>query len=450
MSFVHVRQEFQSVGHGTFFTGNVRDFHGRRFCWVYDCGSKRPTRVEQAIKALAYSQYWSGDVELDMVAVSHFDDDHINGLELLLQRHSVKWLVLPFMGIKTRLAHASSLMQGEASSATTAAFTMDPVKYLADRGLSDRIGSILLIRGGPEGGAADGGGELPEKDRSGGPENFSWEDSPEDAAQYPAGFFDSYAAGNPQVKVLSHRKPMKASGGLPFEFVFYNTSLPGGTAKRSKLPLSAVQSDVDLIFRTYRLQDPLRKPRSGWRKSLIRCYDKHFGSKGPERNNISLCVLARPLVDAHLHPYCSLGAYCGPHAAHWSQFCSDWPRCPYCWPYIDSASADLDSQRSDRQALLLTGDLALDSQEIEAMQKHFGLWRWNEIGVTQVPHHGSQHSWETGNAAGFGSSQFVQCVPTVSKHNDHPHPIVVADLSNAPVHVANYENSVVHDFCFRV
>lgn len=448
MDLVHVRQEFQSVGHGTFFTGSVRNFHGRRFCWVYDCGSKRPTRVEQAITALAYSQRWPDDVELDMVAVSHFDDDHINGLELLLQRHSVKWLVLPFMDIKTRLAHASSLMQGEASSATTAAFTMNPVKYLADRGLSDRVGSLLLIRGGAER-ALDGGGELPESHRSGSPENFRWEDSLEDAAQYPAGFFDIPVAGNPQVKVLSHRHPVKASGGLPFEFVFYNTSLPGGAAKRSKLPLSEVQNDVDLIFRTYRLQDPLRKPRSGWRKSLVRCYDKHFGSKGPERNNISLCVLARPLVGANLHSYCSLGAYCGPPAAHWSRFCANWPNCPYCWQYIDSAGLDSRSHRSDRLSLLLTGDLALNSQQIEAMENHFGSWRWKEIGVTQVPHHGSQHSWETGNAACFGSSQFVQCVPTVSKHNDHPHPIVVADLGNAHVHVANYENSVVHDFCFR-
>lgn len=450
MNTVHVWQQFQSVGHGTFFTGSVRDEHGASFSWAYDCGSKRPTRVGEAVASLEYSQDWPTDHALDMVAVSHFDDDHINGLELLLARHRVKYLVLPFLGIKARLAHISSAMEGEPSSASMAAFAMDPVRYLMDRGLSDRVGSVLLIRGGRGDRAADGGDELPFTPQPGDPANFRPDRLPPDAGEYPEGFFDGPAAGRPQVKVLSHLRPVRASGGLPFEFVFYNTALPSGGAKRSGLPISAVQNDVDLIFRTYRLQDPHRKPRNGWRDSLKRCYDKHFGKLGNERNSISLCVLARPIVDAATYPRCASVIYNGPCPPLSPLVGHLLRHHPYTWHFLGFTELRPMKGPSDRQALLLTGDLALDADEIESMQTHFGLHRWNEIGLAQVPHHGSQHSWKKGNAALFGASRFVQCVPTVSKHHDHPHPIVVADLGSALAHVADYENSVVHHFCFRV
>ena len=60
---VHVWQQFQSVGHGTFFTGNIRDSSGASFSWAYDCGSKRPTRVSEAIASLDYTQDWPSDHE---------------------------------------------------------------------------------------------------------------------------------------------------------------------------------------------------------------------------------------------------------------------------------------------------------------------------------------------------------------------------------------------------
>lgn len=450
MGFIQVMHQFHAVGHGTFFTGNVESFDGACFRWGYDCGSKRPSRVAEAVGMLTYSQAWPQGVELEMVVVSHFDNDHINGLELLLERHKVRRLVLPYMSLKTRLAHVSSTDPGEACSASTALFTMNPAKYLDDRGLSDRVGTIVLVRGGGDDGALDGGEPLSDSGDPNAPENFEWENFPADAEQYPQAFFASAVKGKSQVQVLSHRRPFRASKGLPFEFVFYNSALPSGEAKRSGLPLSAVQSDVDFIFRTYRLQEPGCKPRRDWRKRIRECYDRHFGSNGNERNDISLCVMARPLVDEVRYPDCTLTTL---SAHHWNSGrapCSQWPRCPWCWPSGGWSGRASWIGQSNRQALLLTGDLALNEAEIRAMQRHFGLWRWQQIGLTQVPHHGSQHSWKVGNAAKFGGSQFVQCIPTVSKHNDHPHPAVVADLGTTATHVANYEDSVLRGFCFKV
>lgn len=444
MSTIHVWQQFQSVGHGTFFTSSVSDSNRVSFSWAYDCGSKRSTRVADAIASLEDTQGWSSDHELDMVAVSHFDADHINGLETLLTQHRVKCLVLPFLSVQARLAQTFTTADDETTSAAMAAFAIDPVRYLGDRGLSNRVDSILLIRGDPSDRAVDDGDELPDLSQREVPRS----NLTPDAQEYPPGYFDVPTEGNPQVKVQSHGSPLRALNGLPFEFVFYNTSLPGGVAKRSGLPISAVQNDVDLIFRTYRLQQPLRKPRSGWRDSLKRCYDKHFGKLGNERNNTSLCVLARPLVDALAHPHCESMVYSWPFP-ELPPFDFRWPhdRWAYCLEFVEVGHV---IKRSDRQALLLTGDLALNSNEIMSMQAHFGARRWNEIGLTQVPHHGSQHSWKIGNASHFAASQFVLCVPTVSKHNNHPHAIVIADLALTKVHLADYESSVVHHFCFPV
>ena len=452
MGLIQVKHQFHAVGHGTFFTSNVEDFEGGCFRWGYDCGSKRPSRVEEAVETLTYSQAWLDDTELDMVVVSHFDNDHINGLELLLERHKVKQLVLPYMSLKTRLAHMSSSNQGEACSASTASFTLNPAKHLVDRGLSGRVGTIVMVRGGGEGGALDVGAPLPDPGDPDAQVNFRWDDvlADEDADEYSKAIFARAVTDKPQVQILSHHRPVKASSGLPFEFIFYNTALPSGVTKRSGLPLSAVHSEIDFIFRTYRLQAPGRKPRKGWRKRIKECYDKHFGSNGHERNDISLCVLARPLINEVDFPECVLGTPTAPDCDEVLEVCPEWPRCPLCWPNRYVAGCERSISPSGRQALLLTGDLALDCAEIGAMQGHFGNWRWQQIGLAQVPHHGSRHSWTVGNAARFGNAQFVQCVPTVSKYNDHPHPAVVADLGTTRTHVANYEDSVVRGFCFRV
>ncbi len=447
---VHVWQQFQSVGHGTFFTGTVSDSDGASFSWAYDCGSKRPSRVDEAIASLEYTQGWPSGHILDMLAVSHFDADHVNGLEALLTQHRVRCLVLPFLGLQARLAQVYATRDGESISASMAAFGMDPVRYLRGQGLLNRVDSILLIRGGPGDPAADGSDELALTPHREGPGEVAPDEPPPDAHEYPAGYFDAPGVGSPRVKVLSHRSPVRAPGGLPFEFVFYNSALPGGVAKRSGLPMSAVQREVDAIFRICRIQSSFRKPRAGWRDSLRRCYDKHFGKLGNERNNISLCVLARPLVDAAAYPRCASTVYRWPSDDFWHLFDHHQPRHPYWSLYLKYAQSGYVLRRSNRQTLLLTGDLALNAHEIRSMKAHFGPRRWPEIGLTQVPHHGSQHAWRTGNAGHFGISRFVQCVPTVSKHSDHPHPAVVADVGRRRTYVADYENSVVHHFCFNV
>lgn len=90
---LHVHQCFQAVGHGTFFTGVIETDAepGKKiFSWVYDCGAKSKTRVERVIADVDLSEIMPDSV--DMFVLSHFDNDHVNGVEHFLRRRSVRWL----------------------------------------------------------------------------------------------------------------------------------------------------------------------------------------------------------------------------------------------------------------------------------------------------------------------------------------------------------------------
>jgi len=232
----------------------------------------------------------------------------------------------------------------------------------------------------------------------------------------------------PGVMVHPHAGGVRAAG-LPFEFVFFNTALPEGRANRSKKPIAVVEREVAAIMARFDLLAPLRKAPSGWRQALKDCYVRHFGSSGLERNNISLCLMARPLVTHELGD-------CGWFHEH-----------ELVEPAVTATEIPFEH---DRQSLLLTGDLTMNPAVIAEMRSHFRDWRWLQLGVTQVPHHGSRHSWAPGNASLFPGPQFVHCVPDKTARHPaaHPHPTVDADLAHSVVHHATYGRTVLHTYHF--
>jgi glyoxylase-like metal-dependent hydrolase (beta-lactamase superfamily II) len=135
------------VGHGTFFTGLVTTRNGPDpdFSWVYDCGSKRTKRISEVIEEIEGLQCWPE--KIDLFVLSHFDDDHVNGVERLLRTRSVRCLALPYMDIGQRLQQASSVAS-DPCSASTALLQLDPVQWLTSQGLSDKVETVLMIRGG--------------------------------------------------------------------------------------------------------------------------------------------------------------------------------------------------------------------------------------------------------------------------------------------------------------
>lgn len=79
---------FHSVGQGALYSENFKNF-----TFVYDCGSyKNKELIESEIR-----NSFDSKENIDAIFISHFHEDHINGLEYLLKNYKIKYLFLPFL-----------------------------------------------------------------------------------------------------------------------------------------------------------------------------------------------------------------------------------------------------------------------------------------------------------------------------------------------------------------
>jgi hypothetical protein len=401
-----------------------------KFSWVYDCGSKRTTRVKNEIVSMETWHSWPE--EIDLFVLSHLDDDHVNGVERFLRTRRAKCLALPYLDVATRLAQAASVT-GDPCSASTALLQLDPIQWLRSNGLSDQVDSILFVRGGRRNPNDDRAEAAPE------PLPFSpdWEQRERLAVEtsYAADLEDDFRRRleinqrDPEILSRQHNVPTRVSG-LSFELMFFCTQMHklfrddgagGQVANRSGAALAIVQADVNAIMQRYRLSDLSRGPRRGWRAKLREVYDRHFGKHGPERNNISLCLFTRPLgVDVE--------------------------SCAFFEREYDRTADELEIPVFNKASLLCLGDLHVNQDVINEMKDHFGIQRWNSLFAVQVPHHGSTHSWEPGNAVAISPDWFIHCVPDAS--TSHPHADVQADLHGCHVMRADYRTRVSLNYHF--
>jgi hypothetical protein len=84
---VHIKREFYPVGQGAFYSERL--FNSCRI--IYDCGGNSP----QYKNAIDENTKKNEDIEI--LFISHFHADHINGLPYLLKRVNVKKIVIPYM-----------------------------------------------------------------------------------------------------------------------------------------------------------------------------------------------------------------------------------------------------------------------------------------------------------------------------------------------------------------
>ncbi len=121
--------DFQPVGHGLFYTGRVKDFH-----FVYDCGSKSTTCLNEAIKNYLGEMYKK---TIDLLIISHFHKDHINGIPRLLEAvDKINKVILPYLSPVERLiAVLENTISAEGSiDEDSNNLIFDPVEYFHRNG----------------------------------------------------------------------------------------------------------------------------------------------------------------------------------------------------------------------------------------------------------------------------------------------------------------------------
>lgn len=404
---MHYGHAFHPAGHGTFFSGAIRSEDSDiGFVWVYDCGSKRPSNMRGLVDDFA--DQMPGHDQIDLLCLSHFDSDHVVGMDLLLDRFGVGILVLPYLHLADRLRLACSVIEEEQHAAgRLAAFTASPLTYLR-RGGDWRVGRVILVQGGPSSEETTDDG--PREDRD--PEHLELKTplvlpAPSDV--------DRFEPRRMPAGVVSHSRPWRVSAC--YEFMFYNAAWPNGQAPHSGVALADIALQVDNIIDQYRLLDH-GPPQAGWLAALKALYSQHFGPGKKRRNDISLCVHGRPLSD--------------------SASCKIFHRKN---PPFECIAGDDDPDRGN--GILLTGDIGLNRHQLETLRDHLGMPRWQNIRVMQIPHHGSRDNWQAGNSAICHHQTAVICAPEPTRNGHHPHRDVLNDLPE--YEIASYERGLHFD-----
>ena len=94
--------KFHNVGQGLFYSGNLKlDGETKQpFNFVYDCGA---LYGEKKWLTDAIHDYKRLTKYINLLMLSHFDEDHINGLDLLLTEVTVDTVLIPYFTFVDRL-----------------------------------------------------------------------------------------------------------------------------------------------------------------------------------------------------------------------------------------------------------------------------------------------------------------------------------------------------------
>lgn len=93
---------FQPVGQGAFYTEQFCKDDGGSFNIVYDCGSD--SLDYESLSKVIQNSFAKGTV-IDAVFISHFDNDHVNGLPELMKNFWVKKIFLPVVTGAVEIAY---------------------------------------------------------------------------------------------------------------------------------------------------------------------------------------------------------------------------------------------------------------------------------------------------------------------------------------------------------
>ncbi len=344
--------------------------------------------------------------------LSHFDSDHVNGLNQLLTGWTIEWLVLPYLRPAQRLM-IGALTKPDDIDPNFFRFLVEPVAYL--RTLDVNIRRIMFVLP---------GGELPPPlpptEQNIPPEGLlgsfgeirkvSSDEFPEDPSMR-----QPETAGSPGTSATPPAPIVCSTDvGQPFyvvgrwEFCFYNLPRPELESQLERKLWKRMGQDYLDFFR----QNEDDRNYDSFIRKLRVAYAEVFGRSGPRRNDISLVTYTGPVNDDS-HP-----------AMLWSP----WPggNLPVYYPT---------SFNVDRASLLYCGDINMTAATKLDAKRQFGEGRWSKIHVLQVPHHGSKDSWKIGSHEPWPQSWSVFSSERVSRYG-HPHEDVVNDLADySPVFV---------------
>lgn len=140
--YVNCNTEFHNVGQGLFYTGHIFD-ESNDFYFAYDCGTFSTEKyITQEIDTF-HHLIRNGAKKLNLLVLSHFDGDHVNQLDKLLNYITVDTVLIPYLEPINRLIMSIKFCTEPDSYYK---FLSDPINFFLDKGVK-RV--IILGDSGP-------------------------------------------------------------------------------------------------------------------------------------------------------------------------------------------------------------------------------------------------------------------------------------------------------------
>ena len=348
--------KFDTVGQGLFYWGilNVngcQNINDCQFSFVYDCGSTSQTRINERVKG--FKEILGHNNELDMLVISHFDKDHMNGVSELLRDTKVKNIFIPYYHLDNYLLF---------------------VCFIYGYGIAANIGNIILV---PPTDAI-------KNEAEGDIENLNNNDFGLDRANDIPNNFEI-----DNIDILKANK-IKFRFKKIWEFKFYNVEL------KSK-DYEGIESEIKKKLDDSSLEEFIKKP--GSKKELQEIYKKYIKThrNNSEQNQSSLCLYHGPCDDLRLLMRCVCGFYW--FYPYKSRFCELMSNGTILTGDISLVNSTSDKEKPYYESF------------IQCFEKYL-----EKTGVFQIPHHGSKNTWNKQILEDFPNSIFVNSA-SENNHN---------------------------------
>jgi len=353
---INIQYKFLNVGQGLFTTGKInirKNSSNRVFNWVYDCGSTNQENIDSALKC-----EFSKCDEIDIVFISHFDKDHINGLvELLKTVKKVKNLVLPYYPMWKRILIGLEYnKRNKIIDLEDFSFFMNPIKFLTKIGTIDQFVFVDENYVSKEFSTEIENNNLENLPEV--PENFKIETEPLDEIL------------NSELNSKYGKLKSGTNITLPkiYEFIPYqDKTVCVKKFKRFQDMVSKIESNLLSQDNKTVLKQNIAE--------LKNIYKKKFGKSAKEKNIISLFLMGIPLINTSNNP----------HLIGFDVYVRNRIQTKYNCFYYNTLSKDY---------ILFTGDGFLNtSTRLNNLKRHFNDNRLRKISVFQVMHHGSKNNF---------------------------------------------------------
>ena len=380
---VHGKFKFDTVGQGLFYWGILND-NDRQFSFVYDCGSTSKTRIAERVEN--FKEILGCCQELDMLVISHFDEDHMNGISELLIDTKVKNVFIPYYYLDDYLLF---------------------VCFIYGYGIAANIGNIILVP--PT--------DTIENNIEGDIENIDNNDLGLDRRN---GIPDNLKVDN--INIFKANK-IKFQLKKIWEFKFYNVEL-------KPKDYDGIESEIKKKLDGSSLEEFIKKPDS--KKKLQDIYKKYIKTYygNSKQNQSSLCLYHGPRDDLRLLLRCRY--ICG---FDWFGLC----KLRFC-ELISSGTIltgdiSLVDSISDKENLYY-------KSFIQCFEKYL-----EKTGIFQIPHHGSKNTWNKQILKDFPNSIFVNSA--CENNNNHPDRTVLCDILNESriIRFSNERYGVYYKIC---